>query len=121
MGEVELLKQLQVCGSLLKCRQILTVQVLHQSLLDRGNVVSGAHDAGDGIETTTFRGTPSSLPRDELERSVAQWPNQDGLQHAQLTDRLCELYQGFFIKVSAWLIRVRLNTPYGNVPEIRTC
>ena len=108
VGQGEVLDELLIRGGFLERVQLFALHVLDDRLLEHRCVVGGADDRGDRLEPDPARGTPAALARDQLE-AVAAGPNQDGLEHTDLTDRLRQRGQRLLVEVLSGLLRIRAD------------
>ena len=119
LRELEVLDQLLVGGRLLERVEVLPVEVLHQGLLQRQDLVHGAHHDGDRGQAGALGGAPASLPRDQLEPVVGQLPDEDGLQDAQLRHGGGQAGQRLLVEVGPRLVRVRRDGSHRHLPKAR--
>ena len=117
--ELEVLDQLLERRRFLERRQVLTMQVLDERLLDRTEVVGGPDDGRDGRQTGTLRRPPAPLTGDQFVLAVADRSDEDRLQHAHLGDRGRQLDQPLLGEVHAGLMGIRRDRRRGHVGERR--
>jgi hypothetical protein len=66
------------------------------------------------MQPCSLGGAPTAFARNKLE-AVAGRTQQDRLKNAAFGDRIGKLGNRFFVEVSAWLRRVRANSPNFNL------
>ena len=79
VGQREVVQELLVGRGFFQGIQVLTVEVLHQSLLQRARIVHFPDNGGNHREAGPLRRSPASLPRDQLVGAITGRADQNGL------------------------------------------
>src|SRR5690625_344706 len=107
MRAAEVIKQLLICGRLLKGIEIGAVQVLQKGIAQQVIIGDLPHDCRDLAESREFRRSEAALTHDEFEALVGGGTHHDWLENAYFPDGGRKLFEVFFVKDLAWLARVR--------------
>ena len=107
VGEREILDQLLIRARLLERIQLLALNVLDDRVLEHGRVVGNPDHRGHGLQTDAPRRAPPPLAGDELVATALSRADEDGLQDADLADRIGERAERFLVEMFARLLRVR--------------
>ena len=105
------LDKLAIAFRLLDCVQVFALNVLDQRDLGRGRIVDLSNDRRNRVQPSTLGGTPSPLPRDDLE-SVTMRAEENRLQNAALGNRIGEFVDRLFFELHTRLIWVGPNAAY---------
>ena len=118
LGAAEVVEQLLVGGRLLERVELAAVQVLQQGVAQEVVVLGLLDDRRDGLLAGLLGRAPAALAHDELEADLAvavalglhrDGPHDDGLQHADLADRVHQLAQSSSSKTVRGWLRVRAD------------
>ena len=109
--ETEFFDQSLVCKGFFNGIEIFSLHVLDQSHLCDLEIVTRHDDGGDLVQARQPGGSPAALACDDLVifSETVHLADHDGLDHAVLTDRICQELQGIFIKALAGLIPTGRN------------
>src|SRR6478752_9465975 len=114
----EVLEQLAVGGRLLERVELRAVKVLQQRVAEHVVVVGLAHDRGDRVATGLLGGAPATLAHDQLVRVLARAAYDDGLQEADLLDRVHQLGERLLLEDLTRLAGVRTDLRDGQLREV---
>ena len=107
MGGIEIIKKLLVGCGLLEGIELLTVQILDQSIPEELVVLGLLDDGPDLGQPGPLAGPPSTLAHDELIPAWSGRTDHHWLQQADLPDRLRELVESLFVEGPPWLPGIR--------------
>ena len=105
LGVGEVLDQLLVGRRLFERVQILPMEVLHQRLLEGGDVIGGSHHHRDRSKAGSLGRPQTTLPGDQLV-AVVELAHQDRLEDAQLLDAVREPLERLLVEGTAGLVGV---------------
>jgi hypothetical protein len=99
-----------ICAGLVKRVEVLTMQILDQSLFETHCVVGLMNERGYRLESCATRGTETAFPCDQLVFIRTDLSHQNRLKNANRLDRVHERGQALLTKLVAGLERVRADT-----------
>jgi hypothetical protein len=120
VGQPEVLDELLVRRSFLNRVEVLAVEVLDKRLGDTGDFVGCPHEGWDTLEPGPSGCSPPSFASDDLVVVIAQIPDEDRLEDADLPDRSGEGGQSLFIELNARLVRIGRQVGDRNFKERRS-
>jgi hypothetical protein len=119
VGEVEIFYQLLVGSCLFERVQVLAMQILDESPLEAGNVVSSLHHGRNRLQTRSSSGTAAALAGDQL-KAVVDLPHENRLDHSDALDGVNERGKGFLIEIGPGLMLVWLDLRKWNISKDRS-
>ena len=98
--------------------QIFALEVLDQTQLHDLAVIRLNDYGGDFVKTGGLGGTPTAFAGDDLVVAGRQLAYGDGLNNAELTNRIGQLRQGLIVELCSWLCGVGNDFVYGNLGHL---
>jgi hypothetical protein len=119
MGQRELVDETSQRSCLLRRRELLALNVLHQRKSERLGIGQLADDRRDFHEARKLRGLPAPVARDNLElvRKAGHRPYQDGLDESFGLDGFRKLFERLLSKLGAGLHAAAPDGCDGNRPD----
>ncbi len=119
----EVVQELLVRSGLFKRIQLAAVQVLQKRITKQIHVLGGTDDRRNEIKPSLAAGTPTPFTHNKLIGMIGiafgGRTNHNGLQDADLTDRVHQLGHVFFIEDAARLLAVGMNGINGQFSKAR--
>src|SRR5205814_8584572 len=81
-------------------------------------VSSFSHDRRDTQKAGSLRGAPPALTGNELEKSIFERPDDNGLDNAMFSNRTGQFVQRLFVEILAGLIRIWKNPVDVDLPQL---